>query len=45
MTFDLVDTLAAIAAAGVAVGSIGAAIVAGPRIVKAAWGWIRGTVR
>lgn len=43
--FDTADVLTAITAAGVAVGAIGAAIVAGPRIVKAAWGWIRGTVR
>lgn len=42
--FDTTDVLTAITAASVAVGAIGAAVVAGPAIVRAAWRWIRGTV-
>lgn len=42
--FDTADVLTAITAAGVAVGSIGAAVVAGPAIIRAAWRWIRTTV-
>lgn len=42
-TFDTGDVLAAIAAAAVAVGLIGAAVTSGPVITKAAWGWIRST--
>lgn len=42
--FDTTDVLTAITAAAVAVGAIGAAVVAGPAIVRAAWRWIRGTV-
>lgn len=44
-TYDTSDVLSAIAAGTVAIGAIGAAIVSGPRVVKAVWGWIRGTVR
>lgn len=44
-TFDTSDLLTDIAAAGLALAAVAAAIVAGPRLLKAAWGWIRGTVR
>ncbi len=42
--FDTADVLTAITAAATAVGGIGAAVVAGPAITRAAWRWIRGTV-
>lgn len=42
--FDVADALTAITAAGVAIGAIGLAVVAGPVVVRAAWRWIRGTV-
>lgn len=43
--FTTTDLLADIALAGAALATVAAAIVAGPRLLKAAWGWIRGTVR
>lgn len=42
--FDTGDVLTAITAAGVAIGAVGAAVVAGPAIIRAAWRWIRGSV-
>lgn len=34
-----------ITAAAVAVGTIGAAIAAGPAVMRAAWGWIKSIIR
>lgn len=42
--FDTTDVLTAVTAAGVAIGAVGAAVVAGPAIIRAAWRWIRGSV-
>lgn len=43
-SFDTTTVTTAIAAAAVAVGLIGAAVAAGPVVVKAAWGWIKGAI-
>ncbi len=39
-TFDTTTVVAAIAAAAVAIGLLGAAVVAGPKIAVKAWKWI-----
>lgn len=44
-SFDTSDLITDIVAAGAALALVAGAIVAGPRLLKAAWGWIRGTVR
>lgn len=45
LTVDTTGLVSDIAIAATAIGVVAAAIVAGPRLVRAAWGWIRGTVR
>lgn len=43
-TFDTTDLVSGIVAAGVAVAAIGAAVAVGPRLLKAAWKWIKGAL-
>lgn len=43
--FDTSDILAGILIVSGVLGAIGAAVVSGPRLVRAGWGWIRGMVR
>lgn len=43
--YDTAAVTTEITAAATAIGVIGAAVVAGPRVIRAAWSWIKGTVR
>lgn len=43
--YDTAAVTTEITAAAAAIGAIGAAVVAGPRVIRAAWRWIGGTVR
>lgn len=42
--FVVADALVNLAAAGLAIGGVGAARVVGPVVIRVAWRWIRGPV-
>lgn len=43
--FDTADVLTAITAAVAAIGVIGAAVLGGPRVAIAGWGWLKRVLR